>query len=185
MFETEVLDLKKTEITDRVKESVEQNGKKSELFGDIVKAAIVLLEKLIAKVMQKVMDFAEKVIGKAADAEKEIPKETEIHVHAKDESAVQPEKKKIPFPVNTQCKAKADARNKTEQLQNTMAVKKSVIEQMKPTQKPVPAETKRMDTERPPQPKPSVFAGKYLRLKEIDGRNYSRRLIISTFRLPT
>jgi hypothetical protein len=30
--ETEILELKKTEITDRVKESVEQNGKKPELF---------------------------------------------------------------------------------------------------------------------------------------------------------
>ena len=51
--EVEVVELKKTEITDRVKESVEQNGKKPELFGDIVRAAIALLERLIAKVMQK------------------------------------------------------------------------------------------------------------------------------------
>ncbi|RAZ60016.1 MobA/MobL family protein, partial [Klebsiella oxytoca] len=58
--EVEILELKKTEITDRVKESVEQNGNKPELFGDIVRAAILLLERLIAKVMQKAMDFAEK-----------------------------------------------------------------------------------------------------------------------------
>ena len=73
--ETEVVELKKTEITDKVKESVEQNGSKPELFGDIVRAAIALLEKLIAKVMRKVMDFVEKVIGKATDIIKETPKE--------------------------------------------------------------------------------------------------------------
>ena len=168
--EMEVVELKKTEITNKVKESVERNGNKPELFGEIVRAAIALLERLIAKVMQKVMDIAEKVIGKVADAVKETPKEMEIHIHTKDEPIVQPERKKIPFPVNPQRKAKTDARNKTEQLQNTMAVKKSVIEQMKPTQKPVPAETKRMDTKRPPQPKPSVLASKYPRLKEIDSR---------------
>ena len=71
------MELKKTEITDRVKESVEQNGKKPELFGDIVTAAIALLERLIAKVMQKVMDFAGKVVGKTVDAVKESPKEME------------------------------------------------------------------------------------------------------------
>ncbi len=170
--ETEVVELKKTEITDKVKESVEQNGKKPELFGDIVRAAVALLERLIAKVMQKVMDVAEKVIGKAADAEKEISKETEIHVQAKDESAVQPEKKKIPFPVNPQRKAKTGARNKTEQLQfqNTATVKKSVVEQLKLEQTTVPVEAKRLDTERPPQPRPSVLASKYPRLKEIDSK---------------
>lgn len=88
--ETEIVELKKTEITDRVKKSVEQNGSKPELFGAIVRAAVVLLEKLIVKVMQKVMDFAEKVIGKADDAVKEIPKETESH--AKEDSVFQPEK---------------------------------------------------------------------------------------------
>ena len=112
--EMEVVELKKTEITDKVKESVEQNGSKPELFGDIVKAAIALLERLIAKVMQKVMDAVEKVVGKAVNAEKETPEKTERHIHTKDEPSVQPE--------------------------------------------------------RPPQPKPSVLAGKYSRLKEIDSR---------------
>ena len=50
---------------------MEQNGSKPELFGDIVRAAIALLERLIAKVMQ----IAEKVIGKAVDDIKETPKE--------------------------------------------------------------------------------------------------------------
>ena len=132
----------------------------------------MLLERLIAKVMQKTMDTAEKVIGKVADAQKETLKEMEIHTHAKDEPVVQLERKKIPFPVNSQRKAKADVRNDTEQLrpQNTTAVKKSVIEQMKSEQKPVPAEAKRLDTERLPQPKPSVLASKYPRLKEIDSK---------------
>ena len=125
--ETEVVELKKTEITDKVKESVEQNGSKPELFGNIVRAAVVLLELLIAKVMQKVMNFA----GKAVDAVKESPKETESHIHAKGEPLNQPERKKIPLPVNPRRKEA---------------------------------------TERPPQPKPSVLAGKYPRLKEIDSR---------------
>ena len=131
--ETEVVKLKKREITDKVMESVEQNGKKPELFGDIVKVAIALLEKLIAKVMQKATDIAEKITGKVADAVKEKPKEMEIHIHTKDEPMAQTERKKIPFPVNPQRKAKADIRNDTEQLQspNTTAVNKSIIEQMK------------------------------------------------------
>ena len=130
--ETEVVELKKTEIMDKVKESVEQNGKKPELFGDIVRAAIALLERLITKVMQKVMDAAEKIIDKVIDVEKETLKETEKHIYAKDEPSVQQERKKIPFPEN-------------------------------PHQK-------EMATERPSQPKPSVLAGKYPRLKEIDNR---------------
>ncbi len=170
--EAEVLELKKAEITDRVKESVEQNGSKPELFGEIVRAAVALLEKLIAKVMQRVMDMAEKVTGKVTDAQKETMKEIEIHTHAKDEPVVQPERKKIPFPVNPQRKAKTDAQNKTVQLQpqNTATVKKSVIEQMKTEQSSVSLETKQSETERPPQPKPSILASKYPRLKEIDSR---------------
>ena len=74
--ETEVVELKKTEITDKVKESVEQNGKKPELFGDIVRAAIALLERLITKVMQKVMDAAEKIVKKAVDAVRNCKKIT-------------------------------------------------------------------------------------------------------------
>ena len=62
--------------------------------------------------------------------------------------------------------------NKAEQSQqkNTVAVKKSIIEQIKAEQKSVPAETNRLETERPPQPKPSVLASKYPRLKEIDSK---------------
>ncbi len=41
---------------------------------------------------------------------------------------------------------------------------------MKPEQKPVPGEAKRLDTERPPQPKLSMLASKYPRLKEIDSK---------------
>ncbi len=170
--ETEVVELKKTEITDRVKESVEQNGKKPELFWDIVRAAVALLERLIAKAMQKVMDIAEKVIDKAVDAIKDTSKEMGSPVHAKDDPTVQPEKKKIPFPVNPQRKAKADVRNETEQIQfqNAMTVKKSVIEQIKAKQKSVSAETKQLETERLQPPKTSILASKYPHLKEIDSR---------------
>ena len=66
----------------------------------------------IAKVIQKVVDFVEKGIDKVSDTEKETPKATEIHVHAKDESVVQPEKKKIPFPINSH--RKTDTQSKAE-----------------------------------------------------------------------
>ena len=168
--ETEVVKLKKTEITDRVKESVEQNGRKPELFGDIVRAAVILLEKLIAKVMQKVMDIAEKVIDKSVDAIKEIPKEMESHAHAKADQMIQQEKKKIPFPVNPH--RETDMQNKAEQPQqkSTATVKKSIIEQIKAEQKSVPVETKQLKMEKPPQPKPSILASKYPRLEEIDSK---------------
>ena len=112
----------------------------------------------------------ENAARKAADIIKEAPKETENPVHAKDEPVVQPERKKIPFPAITQ--RKMDMQNKEElpQQKNTAAVKKSIIGQIKAEQKSVPAETKRLETERPPQPKPSVLASKYPRLKEIDSR---------------
>ena len=167
--ESEIVELKKAEITERVRESVEQNGRKPEMFGDIVRAAILLLECLIMKVMQKVMDFVEKVIGKAAGVIKEMPEGTENNIHANDEAVVQPEKK-IPFPVNSQ--RKMDMQNKTElpQQKTTVTVKNSIIKQIKAEQKSVPVETKQSETERPPQPKPSVPASKYPRLKEIEGR---------------
>lgn len=168
--EVEILELKKTEITDRVKESVGQNGKKPELFGEIVRAAILLLERLITKVMQKVMDFAEKVIGINADDIKKMPKESGSHIQAENKQTVQPEKEKIPFPFNHY--QKEEMQNKTEQpkQKNAATVKKSVIEQIKTEQKTVPAETKQLETERLPQPKPSILAAKYPRLKEIDSK---------------
>lgn len=128
---------------------------------------ILLLERLIAKLMQKVMEFAEKVTGKAADAVKEASEGTEIRSHEKDE-AICSQEKKIPFPFNHY--RKEEMRNKTEQTQqkNIATVKKSVIEQIKVEQKSVPAETKQSETERPPRPQPSVLAAKYPRLKEID-----------------
>ena len=130
--DAELVELKKTEITGRVKESVEQNGKKPELFGDIVRAAVALLECLLTKNMQKTMGFVTRTTSKATDAVKETPKETESHIHVEDESLDQPERKKIPLPVNPHRKEVA--------------------------------------TERPPQPKPSVLADKYSRLKEIDSK---------------
>ncbi len=167
--EAEILELKKTEITDRVKKSVEQNGKKPELFRAIVRAAILLLECLIVKVMQKAMDFSEKVIGKAADTEKETSEETEIRFYEKDE-AIHRQEKKIPFPFNYYRKEVTQNKAEQPQQKNATTVKKSVIEQIKAEQRSVPAETKQFETERPPKPQPSVLAAKYPRLKEIDNR---------------
>ena len=171
--EAEILEIKKTEITDRVKESVERNGKKPELFGDIVRAAILLLERLIAKVMQKVMEMTEKAISKAAGIEetpKEMQKELASHIQAEDKPPHQPEIKKIPFPFDHY--RKAEKQNQTEQPQQkgVAADKKSVIEQTKAEKKSVSAETKQPETERPPKPQPSVLAAKYPRLKEIEDK---------------
>lgn len=171
--EAEILEIKKTEITDRVKESVEKNGKKPELFGDIIRAAVALLERLIAKVMQKVMEMAEKVIGKATVIEetpKKMPKESESQIQAQDELIHQLEREKISFPFNHY--KKEETQNQTEQPQqrSTVTVKKSVIEQMKVEQKSVSAETKQPETERPPKPQPSLLAAIYPRLKEIDDK---------------
>ena len=168
--EAEILELKKTGIMDRVKESVEQNGKKLELFGDIVRAAIALLERLIAKVMQ----IAEKVIGKAVDdikeTPKEMPEESESYIQEENGQTVPSERKKIPFPFDYY--RKAETQNKVEQPQqkNTATTSKSAIKQMDAEQKSIPAEIKRSETERPPEPQPSVLAAKYPRLKEIDDR---------------
>lgn len=167
--EAEILELKKTEITDRVKESVEQNGNKPELFRAIVRAAILLLECLIAKVMQKAMDFVEKVIGKAADTEKETPEETEIRFYEKDE-AIHRQEKKIPFPFNHYRKEETQNKTKQPQQKSIVSVKKSVIEQMKTEQKSVPVGVNQSEAERSPQPQFSIFAEKYPRLKEIDDR---------------
>lgn len=125
--EAEVIELKKTEITDKIKESVEQNGNKPGLFGEIVRAAIALLKKLIAKVMRKVMDIAEKVIDKAVDATKEIPKEMESYAHAKADQVIQPEKKKIPFPVNPHRETDMQSKAEHPQQKSTATVKKSII----------------------------------------------------------
>lgn len=169
--EAEILELKKTEITDRVKESVEQNGKKPELFGDIVRAAILLLERLIAKVMQKIKDMVEKVVGKSStikETPKEMPKESASHIQAEDEPTHQPEIKKIPFPLDHY--RKSEKQNQTPQQKGVAVDKKSVIEQTKAEQKSVSAETEQPETERPLQPKPSVLAAKYPRLIEIEDK---------------
>lgn len=165
--DTEILELKKTEITDRVKESVEQNGRKPELFGEIVKAAILLLELLITKTLRKVMAIAEKVIGKAADVVKETLGEMGSPIHAEDNPIVQPERKKIPFPVNPH--RKPGRKKNTEHPAADSTEKESIMKQIKTEQKSVPTE-KEQTAEKPPYPKPSVLASKYPRLKEIEGK---------------
>ena len=92
------------------------------------------------------------------------------HIQAEDEPTHQPEIKKIPFPFDHY--RKSENQNQTEQPQQKgiVADKKTVIGQTKAGQKSVPAETNRLETERPLQPKPSVLASKYPRLKEIDSK---------------
>ena len=220
--DTEVIELKKTEITDRVKESVEKNGSKPELFGDIVRAAAVLLERLAIKHMYRTMDIIDKTVSKSANVvkEREIPdaqkaanivkktisesadavkeretldtqkavnivetvtdksfetvkkisKEAECRVHAKDGLAVQQEKKRIPFPINPHRKADVQHKAEQTQLENAGAVRESLIEQIKAEQKHTSADTKQAETDMPPQPKLSVLARRYSRLKEVDNK---------------
>ena len=168
--EAETLEIKKTEIMDRIKESVEQNGKNPELFGGYCQGGDFVIRASDCKGYAESNGYSEKITGKDADVIKEAPKETESPVRAEDVPTVQPETEKMPFPVNLQWEM--DMQNKTElpQRKTTAAVKKSIVEQIKAEQKYVPAETKRLDAERPPQPKPSVLASKYPRMKEIDNR---------------
>lgn len=103
-------------------------------------------EYLITKVIQKVMDFEEKVTEKADDAVKETSKDMDNQIHVKVDSAVRQEKK-IPFPLYTD--RKSDAQNKVGQLrqENTSTIKKSIVKQIKAETKTVPAETKQLETE--------------------------------------
>ncbi len=105
--------------------------------------------------------------GKAVDAVKETPREMESHIHAEDKPIIQPERKKIPFPVNPQ--RKSDVQKNTEHPTIASTEKESIIRQIKAEQKPVLIETGQT-AEKAPYPKPSVLASKYPRLKEIEGR---------------
>ena len=165
--DTEIVELKKAEITDKVEESVEQNGQKPELFGEIVRAAILLLELLIVKAMRKVMDIAEKVIVNGVGVTKETSKERDSRIYAGDNPAFQPERKKIPIPVNPH--RESDRKKNAEHQMANSIEKESIIKQIKAEQKSVLIE-KEQTAERPPQPKSSVLASKYPRLKEIEGR---------------
>ena len=173
--ETEVVELKKTEITDRVKESVEQNGQKPELFGEIVRVAILLLELLIAKTMQKVLDIAEKVTDIDVSVVKEKSKETGSPIHVRDNPSFQPERKKITFPMNLH--REPDRKKNTEHPTDDSTEKESIIKRIKAEKKSVPVEKEQM-AERPPKPKLSVLAGKYPRLKEIEGRLKDQNMAI-------
>ena len=126
--ETEIVELKKTKITERVKESVEQNGKKPEMFGDIVRAAVTLLERLSTKVMQK----------------------------------------KIPFPVNQHRKGDLLKNVGQPQPKDIDTIQRPRL--TKVMQNPVTAKPEQAAVKRPLQPKPSVLAGKYPHLKEIDSK---------------
>lgn len=61
---------------------------------------------------------------------------------------------------------------------STATIKKSIIEQIKAEQKHTSVETKQAGTERPPQPKPTMLARKYPRLKEIDSRLKEQNRVI-------
>jgi len=173
--DAEIVELKKTEIMEKVKESVEQNGQKPELFGEIVRAAILLLELLIVKAMRKVMDIAEKVIGNGVSAAKETSKEMDRCIHAGDNLSFQPERKKIPLPINLH--RKSDMKKNAEHPTANSTEKESIIKQIKTEKKAVPIE-KKQTAERLPQPKPSVLAKKYPHLKEIEGRLKDQNKVI-------
>ncbi|MCM1500465.1 MAG: MobA/MobL family protein, partial [Clostridium sp.] len=88
-------------------------------------------------------------------------------ISVKDIPEAQPERKKIPFPVNPH--RKSDIQKNTEHQAVAPAGKESIIKQIKAEQKPVPAETVQT-AERPLQPQPSMLARKYPCLKEIESK---------------
>ena len=107
------------------------------------------------------------MIGNNVSTAKETSKETDSRIHAEDNPIVQLERKKIPFPVNPH--RNPGRKKNTEHPAADSTEKESIMKQIKTEQKPVPTE-KEQTVERPPQPKPSVLARKYPRLKEIEGR---------------
>ena len=70
----------------------------------------------------------------------------------------------------TKCSQKATKQGQRAAIKGSATTSKSAIKQMDAEQKSIPVETKQSETERPPQPKPSILANKYPRLKEIDNR---------------
>lgn len=68
------------------------------------------------------------------------------------------------------CSRKATIQEQRAAIKGTATTSKSAIKQMDAEQKSIPAEIKRSETERTPEPQLSVLAAKYPRLKEIDNR---------------
>ena len=68
------------------------------------------------------------------------------------------------------CSRKATKQGQRAAIKGTATTSKSAIKQMDAEQKSIPAEIKRSETERTPEPQLSVLAAKYPRLKEIDNR---------------
>ena len=85
--------------------------------------------------MQKMIDIAEKVIGIDVSVVKETSKEIDSRIRTGDNLIVQPERKKIPFPVNPN--RKLDMKKHTEHSEVDSTEKESIIKQIKAEQKPV------------------------------------------------
>ena len=61
VLETEIGQIKKEYITDRIKESVDTFGSQPELYGGIVTTAIAMLSLLVSKVLKKTKELSEKL----------------------------------------------------------------------------------------------------------------------------
>ncbi len=78
--ETEIGQIKKEYITDRIKASVDTFGSKPELYGSIITTAVAVLSLLVSKVLRKAAELSEK-----------------LH-DTRNEQVVSPEPKPIPLP---------------------------------------------------------------------------------------
>ena len=61
MAETEIQQIKKEYIADRIKESIDIFGSRPEQFGTILMSAVAVLAMLISKVLQKAMELSAKL----------------------------------------------------------------------------------------------------------------------------
>lgn len=68
---SEIMQIKKERITDRIAESVWIYGNRPNLLSSIIGTAIAVLELLISKVLLKTLELADKVISKELEAEPE------------------------------------------------------------------------------------------------------------------
>lgn len=85
---SEIMQIKKERITDRIAESVWIYGNRPNLLSSIIGTAIAVLELLISKVLLKTLELADKVISKELEAE---PENTDF----KEQKAVPEESRQI------------------------------------------------------------------------------------------
>jgi hypothetical protein len=90
--ETEIQQIKKEYISDRIKESIDVFGNQSERFGTILMSAVAVLAMLISKILQKARELSAK-LSDTEQMQPQTPKQEPVQKPAEKEM---PSKPKIP-----------------------------------------------------------------------------------------